>query len=160
MSHRGSVLIESIVGISVSIIAMAGIFGLLSRSIAINKGLTQKLVATYLAAEGIEVVKSIIDGNAANERIWNQGVSAGNYEVAYNTASLSQAITGDSGSLILFSNLSGLYQYENGGETPFRRTIKISEIDPNEIRVISEVLWAERGIQKIVSLEDHFFNWR
>jgi len=160
MSCRGSILIESIVGISVSVIAMAGIFGLLSRSIAINKNLGQKLTATYLAAEGIEIVKSIIDANAANGRIWNEDVSAGNYEVVYDTALLPSAISGESDNPLLFDDSSGLYQYDSGTETQFLRTAKISDISSDEIEVVSEVVWTERGISKIVSLEDHFFNWR
>ena len=69
MSCRGSILIESIVGISVSVIAMAGIFGLLSRSIAINKNLGQKLTATYLAAEAARQAncKVVFSGQGSDE---------------------------------------------------------------------------------------------
>lgn len=158
--RKGSILIESIVGISVLVIAMGGIFGMLSRSVAINKNISQKLIATYLAAEGIEVAKSIIDGNTASGRIWNQGIATGNYELAYNSTIPSPIIGDESEDPLLFDGASGFYQYGSGTATPFRRTIRILEINSNEMEIVSEVSWLERGVQKIVSLEDHFFNWR
>jgi len=161
MSRRGSVLIESIVGISIAIIGMTGIFALLSRSLAINRDITQKLVATYLSSEGIEIVKSLIDTNVVRGGPWNKGVSSGNYEdVPYNATTLPAPIVGQATKKISFENASGIYSYNSGSPTPFKRTIKISELSADEIKVVSDVEWDERNIIQKISLEDHFFNWR
>lgn len=158
--RNGSLLIESIVGISIAITGMIGIFGLLSRSLAINKDLTQKFIATYLSAEGVEVVKSLIDSNVANGNIWNAGLSAGNYELSYDSLALFSSVTGQSTTPLLFDESSGAYNYLDGRVTPFKRTIKISEPSSDEMKIVSDVEWAERSLNKKVSLEDHFFNWR
>src|SRR3990167_7505221 len=95
----GNLMIESIVAISVTVIGFLGVVGLLSRSISVNKDAGQKFVSTYLSAEGIEVVKSLIDKNyvrqSEGETIpWNGGIRTGNYEVSYDSAGLGADLGG------------------------------------------------------------------
>ena len=62
-NREGSLLIESIVAISVAVVGILGVLGLLSRAFAIQRDVGQRFIGTYLASEGIEVVKGIIDTN-------------------------------------------------------------------------------------------------
>jgi len=152
-------MVESLVAISVSVIGLLGVLGLLSRSLAINKDVTQKFVATYLAAEGIEIVKSIIDANYANRRPWNNGLSNGNWEAAYNDSRLTPQ--GRQPNFLYFDPTTGIYNYDRKkNQTPFQRTILIQNVSQGQIKVISRVQWTERGIGKEVKLEDKFFDWR
>ena len=66
--RKGNLLIESIVAISVIVISFLGILSLLSRSLGINKDVSYKFIATYLAAEGIEITKSLIDKSFTDAR--------------------------------------------------------------------------------------------
>lgn len=157
-------LIESIVAISIILVGFLGVLGLLSRSLAINKDVSQKFIATYLAAEGIEVVKSLIDKSFTDGLPWNDCCPSGNWEATYGDA----ALTSVSGplNLLVFDSADGSYGYADGEPSLFARVIEISELERNgkvgtdEIKVISRVEWQSRGAAQVVELEDHFFDWR
>ena len=154
-------MVESIVALSVATVGILGVLGLLSRSLGINKDVGQKFIATYLAAEGIEVVKSLIDKDLVDGNSFNATVSGGDYEVNFDDTVLASY----SDRFLNFDSATGIYGYGSGSATPFRRKITITEIDLNgggtdEIKVNSSVTWAVRGGTETVNLEDHFFNWR
>ncbi len=163
-NRRGNLLIESLVSISVILIGFLGVFGLLSRSLGLNKDVSQKFVATYLAAEGIEVVKSLIDKSFVDELAWNDCCGSGSWEVAYDSTVLAAAPVEPTS--LLFDEADGSYNYETGVPSPFTRTVEISEFDrnddgwPDEIKVNSKVNWVRRGTAEEINLEDHFFDWR
>ncbi len=148
-------LVESIIAVSIIVTGLLGVLRVLSYSLALNRDVGEKIIATYIAAEGVEAVKNIIDANYVNSSSWNNGLNDGDYEVSY-----------DSGSLTPYSDnylriQNGIYSYAQEGEqTLFKRKIHIDNISPNEIRVVSTAAWpTKKGTVKI-DLEDHFFNWR
>jgi len=174
-------MIESLVGITIATVALLGVLTLLSQSIGANKDVTSEFIATYLAAEGIEITKNIIDTNCARGggggRVWNTGVRQGSYEFEYDTTANSGGQlpglrididpSGKSSSPLYYDSVSGLYSYDpSGTPTSFKRTIQI-RVDPSglgtnvELGIVSVVEWALRGgdTEEVV-MEDHFFNWR
>ena len=156
---EGQAMIESIVAISVSVVGLLGIIAMLNYSLNTNRDVGRKFVATYLAAEGIEIVKSLIDKNYTDDISWNSWVSNGEYNVEYNIdgADFYDTKQGDIYRKLKINN-NGVYQYSNGSETAFWRIITITEKGSpvNEIIVHSIVRWAGNE----VDLEDHFFDWR
>lgn len=156
--RRGQILIESIVAISIGVMAVTGALSLLTSSLGSNNDLGQRATGTYLAAEGIEVVKSLIDKNYVNGSAWNAGISNGSHEVEYDSSSL---LNEDERRLYFHSN-TGIYDYDDSGvQTTFNRVVQIENINSNEIEVRSTVSWIERGGEtNQITLEDHFFNWR
>ncbi len=54
---------------------------------------------------------------------------------------------------------SGLYQYADGTDSPFTRTVTISRPSGVELVVKSEVAWAERATPKTIVVEYHLFDW-
>ena len=158
---EGQVLIEAIVAISIGVVGLLGFLQLLTQAVSINKDVGQKFVATYLAAEGIEIVKSLVDENYAADDIWDTGLGGGSYRVEYNSIGL---ISGGLGEVLRYDSISGLYSYAAGGTpTSFIRTIELTNLGTggdNELKVVSIVKWTARGEAKEVILEGHFFNWR
>jgi hypothetical protein len=156
-NRDGNLMVEAIVGISISIIGLLGIVAMLSKSLAISKDVSQKFVATYLAAEGIEVIKSLIDKNYVDGQPWNKDIRDGEWEVVYGGSSLQRA----TGRFLYFDPQTGIYNYDTTKiQTPFQRIASTTAIGSDEIKVVSVVSWTERGVPKSVKLEDHFFNWR
>jgi len=164
-------MIESLVAISITLVSLLGIFALLSQSIALNKNASQKFVAVYLAAEGIEIARSIVDANYTastypSSTSWNSGINNGSFELGYDSdvsaLDLSKDLGGLSATPLNIDAGSGIYGYGAGQPTPFMRTVIIStpNASDHEIKVVSLVQWPERGALQSVSLEDHFFNWR
>lgn len=164
--RKGSLMIESMVAISITLISLLGVFALLSQSIALNKNASQKFVATYLAAEGIEIVRSMVDANYAASQPWNKDIGSGitpvNYEVVYNStvSDWNNLGSNESTAFLNFDPATGIYSYGIGQPTPFVRTVAVTNVSGDEIRVVSTVNWSERGAAQSVYLEDHFLNWR
>lgn len=137
-----------------------GVITLLSRAISLNRVVADNYTATYLAAEGIEVAKNIIDGNVLQQQPWNNGVQQGEYELDYRSTAISSAFAGRK---LRFDTETRIYSYDGEVETPFIRKITVTPVGDGstEVRVNSEVAWTGRGgAESIINLEDHFFNWR
>lgn len=156
-NRRGQLLIEAMIAISIITVGILGVLALLSRSLTLNRVVADQYTATYLAAEGIEVVKNVIDTNIVNSRPWNAGLSEGAFEVDFQ----STALTPDQGRQLQFDASTSRFGYQGGATTNYRRHIQIQLIGANEVRVNSFVDWVTRGGGTFtLNVEDHFFNWR
>jgi hypothetical protein len=153
---KGQAIVESIAALAVLTIGFLSLVVLMSNAIGLSRVNSEHYIATYLAAEGIEVVKNIIDTNVISGRPWNNGLAInGTYEVEYNSSSL----LSNQNRFLRFDSNSKTYNYSNTQNTPFIRKIEITNINSNHIRVKSTVSWISRGgAQFQVDLEDHFYN--
>lgn len=177
-SSDGQILIESIVSITIALVGLLGVLTLLSRSLVIHRDTTQKFIATYLAAEGVETVKNVIDSEWARGTSWSDiqnGLDTGNYEISFKTCvdaptrfpaciQAAQIQDVESSNYLYLDPATGAYDYVSGSansflRSPFLRTVNI--INGNaEITVISKIRWQMRGENAEVVVEDHFFDWR
>lgn len=158
MKHsRGQALIEVMIAVSVLTVGFLGVISLLSRALALNRVVAENYTGTYLAAEGIELTKNIIDGNILQDRAWNAGLSDGNFEVDHTSTALGPYTA----RTLSFNPDTGLYNYSGSEPTRFARRIGVTLLSQDEVRIISEVTWIARGGgTSSVDLEDYFFNWR
>jgi Tfp pilus assembly protein PilV len=166
-SRGGSFLIEAMVALTLVIVGLLGLISLLNRSLSLNTSVQNRFIAAALAAEGIEVVKNIIDTTAASPSgRWGNGISSGNFCLQYDSTSLSSA--GSSGcSQLKFDSSSGIYSQNSGGsgsDSVFTRIVSVSVNNVNNgidyIAVSSTVRWGARGQSGSVSVADRFYNWR
>jgi len=159
------------VALAMVVIGLLGFLSLLSYSIGLNKVVADQYVASYLASEGIEVIKNIEDNNVAqnlvSQEAYNAYLSAGDYEVSYDTQPPDVTLEPVSDVNFLrnlrFDSIAKRYSYDaTKDSTPFTRQIKISyPTSEDEMVVQSIVRWTTRGgIRSVVTLEDHFYNWR
>ena len=159
-NRDSQLLIESLIATSLLIVGFLGIFSLLSRSISLNRAAADSYTGTYLAAEGIEVVRNIVDANTIQKNSWN-AFPCGDCEVDYDESSKSFLLTPNQNRFLLLDPVSNTYSYSGTSQTNFKRQIKISLVGLNEIEVSSIVSWTTPGGGNFkVNLEDHFFNWR
>lgn len=156
--REGYILVESLVAATIVVSGLLGIFALLSQSLGLNRVVSERYTATYLSAEGIEIVKNVMDNNVINGRPWNAGVASGEYEADDDDLSLSSF----SGRRLMFDSANGRYSYAGGDETPFSRKIIIEQLGGgNEVKINSIVEWSTRGDAEFkVNLESRFFNWK
>lgn len=170
-SREGNILIESIVSISLVLIGLLGIFSLLSSSIRQNKNAHLKTAAAYLAAEGLEISKNIVDTDVADPEVpWDNtfgNLDFETFEVQYDTTRETIIPLGGatSSEKLSVNSESGLFSYnteENETPSPFSRTIVVNrnESEPDELVIQSVVEWTERGAEKRVTLETVFSAWR
>lgn len=166
-SHTGGqLLIESIIAISLVVVGMMAILGFLASALSLNRVVSDQLTATYLAGEGIEIVKNIIDSHKGNGKLWNEGLNVNgpeDYSLQYDDKKLTDRAF-QLGPL-LYDPATG-YSYKGGGkETAFKRTVRLTPIllndRVNEYQVNSVVTWYTRGGGIFtVDIEDHFYDWR
>lgn len=152
---KGELLIEAGIAISILVVGLLGILSLLSRSLSLNNIVSSQYIASNLAAEGIEVVKNLIDANIIQFKPWNTGFANGSYELSYDSLILNP----NQNRNLLFDSSNKTYSYQNGQPTPYKREIEILD-KGDEIQVNSIVSWQIRGGSYSVNSEDHFFNWR
>jgi len=163
MKHeKGQLLIEAAIAISILTIGIFGMINLLNRSLGLNVVVTSQYVGSNLAMEGVEVVKNLIDSNVLkNEGMltaWNDGLTAGDYQVEYSSTQLMPYQDTN----LWFDQNTGFYSYSSAGkQTNFKRKITITNTgNPDEIQVNSIVSWKIKGGNHEINVEDHFFNWR
>ena len=127
MEQAGQILIESVVAVTMILIGLLGVLNLVLNSLRLNRDVSGRLVATYLAAEGIEVVKNIIDTNVIHLRAsppdplvlsWNDALAEGSYEVQWDTGNPVVSLPapdrldlGDTEQFLCFNDVTKLYEY-------------------------------------------------
>ena len=167
---KGQSLIEAMVALGVLTIGFFGIISLLSKSFFYGRDVSDTMKATYLASEGIETTKNLIDHDVT---VALEGGDEGfgwcfigrgtDFEMDYATtcANLNQY----SGQYILFDSASHLYGYApslSTVPTNFLRKIRVViSPDKNEITVNSIVTWSTGPItDQSINVEDEFYNWK
>ena len=166
------------VALSILMIGLMGVLTLLSRSLLLQRVTSDQAKATYLASEGIEVAKSLIDhevylSSSSNGAMGGFGTCplSGDYDFDYetyidntNACSLIQDyFTNDP---LYFDAGTGLYYSSTDTDRPsaavatnFVRKITIAN-NGNEIDVKSTVTWNTGVIiGQSLTLEDRFYNW-
>lgn len=163
----GSLFAESMIAISLALVGLLGIISLLTVSIRHTNDSHARFVASFLAIEGVEVVKNIIDGYAAAGLSWNNvlsNVSQGTYKVQYD----SDGLVLDDGQYLNFNRADGIYHYGAGEETVYRRTVKVEHEESNWgtenttfIKVTSKVTWRilDRPEMSAEAIST-FYEWR
>jgi prepilin-type N-terminal cleavage/methylation domain-containing protein len=162
--NKGFSIIEVLVAISVILVSFTAALNLINRSMAFHDLAYSRLVASYLAQEGIEIVRNIRDNNFIvnqPDRPWDDGLEPGEYQVQYDDLSL-RSYTREREPLNL-DTTTGLYNYEPSSPTNvptrYTRKIVIEKISDNHIRVQSIVSWSNRGGNFQIIVEDHLYNW-
>ena len=156
-------LIETIVAISILTIGILGISFLISSQIASIHFSENKLIAAYLAQEGIEIVRNIRDTNWLKGESWDSNLDTSGTP-RFNFDWRSQKIPDDdncSGKNYLKFN-SFLYECSLDSPNKLQRKIQISHPGGNndimEIKII--VSWREKGKTHKYSLTGRLYNWR
>jgi hypothetical protein len=179
-SRRGQSLIEAMIALSILTVGFLGISSLLARAFFLGRVVSDEVTANYLAAEGIEIAKNLIDHDTyesfANNNNFFWGKCFGNFddvEVDYTTTADPvndcNGLTSFTppGHPLLFDPKIHLYSYnpnpeDNPVTTNFTREIQVSRNsqNPDEITVNSIVRWSTGTFTgQSLNVEDHFYNW-
>ena len=159
-------LIELMVALGVLTIGFLGMVSLLSKAIALNRTISENYQATYLATEGVEIMKNLLDANLLQGKSWNNGFGTNKiYEVdfdsSWETGKEPVEIFNNSDLRKIRMNGDNFFNYTDGAVTPFLRRIEVELIGSYEVRVNSIVSWISRGGGDFeTNIEDHFYNWR
>jgi prepilin-type N-terminal cleavage/methylation domain-containing protein len=178
-SIRGFTLIETLVAISILLIAISGPFYAIQKAITSSNIARDQLIASALSQEAIEQVYSVRDSNyllnnQGNTFSWLSGLD-GTSDGYHYTDCFAQDCTVDSypddtPGLVFAAcpgscaplNLStdNIYTQHSGfPATKFTRKLRLATITGNEVRVVSTVSWSFQGTDYSVILTDEIYNW-
>ena len=143
-----------------------GAFGVLQQVVVSSSVSSDKLIATYLTQEGIELVRNIRDSNWVNNRAWDTNIEDGGS--TYRLDIYEVVIVGESDPSMYYiepelSGDSSFYERANVGKFSRRITIVKENLDADtnaeKIRVIVAVGWEERGRFHTTTAEETLYDY-
>lgn len=153
---KGFTLLETIIAVALLAISIVASVALISKSIQSRTVSQNRLMASYLAQEGIELVINIRDNNWKNGNAWNKDwEDCVNCEIDHEKKKIK-----DEGDPFLKIDDKKFYNYNKGVDTKFKRRITITTISADQKKVSSEVVWSSRGKNFNVTIEGLVYNWQ
>ncbi|XOB41129.1 MAG: type IV pilus modification PilV family protein [Candidatus Nealsonbacteria bacterium] len=173
---KGFTLLEVIVAVFILTVGVGGSFALIQQTLFAAAMAQSRIIAAYLAQEGIEIIRNIRDNNWLEQRessevLWNDGLNNclppnSCCEADYETDTPSSyppltTIAGCTFNDLRYLNIdnSGFYSYSGDNQTKFKRRIFIELIDTDKIKVEVVVEWKERGRTHQIEVVEHITNW-
>jgi len=177
IGSNGFTLIEALVAIAILTMSIAGPMVTASDGLKNSVYARDQIVAFYIAQEGIEIIRSIRDGNALNNAPWLTGIDASctsgagsgcgidirnrNFIDCAGSAGTACNIYYDAKGLIIGGGgVRGIYSHVSGGtqQTVYKRSIKIVAINAQESTIDTTVTWLSRGVTKTITVQSRLFN--
>ena len=157
-------LIEVIVAVFLLTVGVGGVYVLVNQAISSTTLLKNRLIAAYLAQEGIELVRNIRDTNWLGGTDWLNGISTSQpCGLDYQDNSCAPPLA----DTFFTIDSDGFYSYTAGILTTFKRIINIEkqDLDGDNIadmaKVKVTVTWTGRGgSQNSFTAVEHLYNWR
>jgi hypothetical protein len=174
IKEKGQLLVEASVATGIIVILVISVVTLSLRALNQNRLVSDQVIATNLAAEGYEIAKNILDGNAYKNLPWNANFFDGYYEMDYTDPELRSDMklaAIDTDESLIFENYAhnlffgdDSYNYETVGreETIFKRLVRIDNVDDQEIDITSTVSWPtpKNPEGETVSVSGALLGWR
>lgn len=169
--QKAFTLVEVLIAITILIIGILSGFILVTRALYNVAVIQDRLTVSFLAQEGIELVRQmrdtnflrILNGESIN---WNDGLETGSYTIEWKAEGndpiqLVPVVDPSEVQKFFYDDDLRIYNYNSDGKpTTFSREIKITRIDDNdEIRVECIMKWKTRRIDFDLNVEDHLYNW-
>ena len=154
MKNNGFTLIETLVAIFLLTVGTVGSFSLMQQATSFASIASSQFVASYLAQEGIEIIRNIRDANYLNGRNWDDYITEGTGRLSYSSIEFPDTICDTylqhNGSFYICSD-TGKFQ---------REITVIKSVEPEKMVVSVVVSWSERGAEHSVSAETELYKWR
>lgn len=181
----GFTLVETLVAISILAVAIVGPYYAVQRALTLSYAARDHLIASSLAQEAIEYIRSVRDTNYLKGRVWMDGIDpnspGGGYlcyddaptrychvDPSYGDVHTDSPNNSGMNHYTLVTNVPPLYitsayLYTNAatGNTPtrFTRYVQLIEVSPTEVRVEATVSWRTLGVNYTFRLQDSLHDW-
>jgi len=172
--NKAFTLVETLVAISIFTVSILGLISVLASGISDTGYAKKKMVATYLAQEGIEYVRNARDAYVlfpdVNGTSWDYFVDTISECVAGNECGFDRPISDyffdDDLHLCsiafdckLYINNGGYDTYSIGTDSGFTRKLWTEAVSDDEIKVYSTVSWTQGSGNYSITFSENLFNW-
>jgi len=172
--HAGFTFIETLVAISILLLAVAGPLYLAAQGLRAARIARDQIQANYIAQEAIEYIRFRRDGNVLAGNDWLSGelsteCMGGNLcTMDVYSGDIFQCAEKESCPL-QFEEATGKYGYGSGigqelvsgwVETKFTRRVSIEAISDSEIEVVTTVSWRDGVLNRTYVLRENLLNWQ
>ncbi len=165
--NRGFTLLESLIAITIFTVSILALLSVLSRGIASTTFSKNKIIASYLAEEGIEYVRNsrdtaMISGGTDKSAIWGafrtSALSVCGTACYLNDAHVLTACSGPC-PYLKYDSSAGVYNYTTGTNTSYARSLVITSPSVNELKITSGVSFLHGSATHSLNFVDNLFNW-
>lgn len=139
----GFTLVETLVAISIFTMSILGLMSILASNISNTTYVKQKIAAEYLAQEGIEYVRNLRD-----TAVLYDSTSGQNGWDAFKPTLPTTSPATDT-----------FYPVADPDFSDFTRTILMTPVSADEVRIESTVMWDQGSGSKSITLSENLFNW-
>ncbi len=181
--QNGFTLVETLVAISIFSLSILGLLSILSSGLSDTNYAKQKIIAGYLAQEGIEYIRNMRDTfvlydatdaqtgwNSFKSKLTSSNCTGANgcyfdernlnySNPAQPMASLTMSACGSSCPELLYDSSTGKYGYVSGTGSSFIRKIQSTAINADEVKISSTVSWSQVSGSHSITFSEDLFNW-
>ncbi|OGZ69546.1 MAG: hypothetical protein A3F47_00975 [Candidatus Staskawiczbacteria bacterium RIFCSPHIGHO2_12_FULL_38_11] len=164
----GFTMIELIAAIAILSIGIIGIYEAFFPFVPLSYRLSYRLTASYLAQDGLEIIRNIRDNNfvqGLSGSSWSTGLLICSFgcQADYKTGTSQEAevnqLQSYGGGNFLNFNSDGFYSYDAGTATKFKRRITITQVSSDVLSVYVQVFWDYSGQSYTFDTEEYLYNW-
>ena len=187
IKNSGFTLVETLVAVSIFTLSILALMSVLTSGISNTGYAKKKMIAAYLAQEGMEYVRNVRDTYVLYSANSQAGWTAFNSKLTVASASCqlpSGCFIDDTGvsysdqtspiadlafwacpspscalSVLLYNSATGRYNYSTGTDSGYKRKIKITQISANETIFFSIVSWTQGSGAYSITFSESLFNW-
>ena len=165
---QGFTLIETLVAISILMVAVASPLTISQKGLASAIYAKDQIIASYLAQDAIEYLRNVSDRNVASGAAggWLEGISGnGNCGVkcTVDTRGGNGSIAPCSGSCtrLYYDSGTHIYSHAQSGNSPFTRSVTVNEtVSGVEALVTVNIFWMAKNTPRSLDFNTRIYNWR
>lgn len=144
-------------------IIMVGLTSVLSLANMSLKGTStskMRLIATGLAQEGVEIIRYMRETQSDWDTWYSEvEVISGDYRIQYDNSDLSDLVA-FSDIFLKLDSATGLYQYDSGDDTIFKRKVSLTSVSAVQVNVVVEIIWQLKDNDYSLAVESRLWNWK
>ncbi len=172
MKNEGFTIVESLVAITILVLAVTGATGAIQTGISSYIFSKDQVIAFYLAQEGFEQLRNIRDENGLKHQHWLTGFSANSGDPCFfgnacivdpvNSNVPVRCSSGPGNCPVLRQNATtGFFGYDpSWPATIFRREIMLTQVNADEISISVTVAWSKGLVNRQFKARENILNWQ